>query len=68
MAPFDPMLMGRVLERLDQQDEEIAEIKKDVRSLLEMANRGRGGLCVIMSVAGVLGTVGGWIAEHFWRS
>jgi hypothetical protein len=61
--PIDPMEFGRVLERLDQQDEQIEEMRKDIRALLDMANQGKGALFVFMGIASVIGAIIGYVVS-----
>lgn len=62
---------GSVLERLRAQDvvlikqnAEIESMRNDIRELLEMANRGKGGLMMLMSIGSIAGAVVGWVIEH----
>lgn len=64
--PIDPIEFGRVLARLEDQDRQIAEMRGDIKSLLEMANRGKGALFLLMSVSSVVGAVFGAFAHHFF--
>lgn len=70
MAPndYDPLQMGRVIQRLDDQDDELREMRADVKSLLALAHQGKGSLWALMSVGSLLGAVLGWLGEHLWRS
>lgn len=56
---------------LEKQNDEIREVKEDIKTLLAMANQGKGGLMMLMTIGTLVGTlVGGlvgWIAERFWR-
>lgn len=58
--------MGRVLQRLDGQDEQIKLLREDVRTLLEYANRGKGGVWLLSSIGAFLASIG-WIVDHFWQ-
>ncbi|KAA0089381.1 hypothetical protein CIW54_07920 [Paraburkholderia sp. T12-10] len=66
MNPIDPVEFGRVLARLDEQDKTIDEMRQDIKSLLAMANRGKGALFILMSVSSVIGAVMGALGHHFF--
>lgn len=70
MAPsdYDPLQMGKVIQRLDDQDDQISELRSDVKSLLALAHQGKGSLVALASLGSILGAVGGWLAEHLWRT
>lgn len=64
--PVDPVDFGRVLARLDGQDDQIAEMRIDIKNLLAMANQGKGSLWVLTSVGAGVGAVLTWVAQHFF--
>lgn len=61
----DPVEFGRVLARLDEQDATIAEMRQDIKALLELANRSKGAMFVLMGASSVLGTIFGAWAHAF---
>lgn len=63
---IDPIEFGKVLARLDEQDKQIAEMGKDIKSLLAMANQGKGGLWALTSFSAVIGAVITEIARHMF--
>jgi hypothetical protein len=48
----------------ESRDSEIADLRADVKELLALANRSRGGFWAGMAIASGLGSVAGWIATH----
>lgn len=54
---------GRVLARLDAQDEEIKALRSDVKSLLAIANQGRGGIMILCTLGSVFGAIFGWLSS-----
>lgn len=64
---IDPVLLGRVLERLNVQDREIEALRSDVRHLLDLASQGKGGLLMLTTVGTFVGSVIGWVAGHLWK-
>lgn len=71
---IDPIEFGKVLGRLDAQDRQIAEIKlaskdtqKNVEHLVNLANQGKGGLMMLTTIAGIVGSIIGWMIAHLFR-
>lgn len=65
--PVDPVEFGRVLERLSQQDRQLEALRADMGSLLEMANRGKGAIAVLMILGSALGAVLGWFSGRWFK-
>lgn len=57
---FSLLEFGRVLGRLDAQDREIIALRNDVKSLLDMASRGKGSLMTFMVIGSIVSTILGW--------
>lgn len=73
MNQIDPIEFGRVLARLDQQDQqsaemrtEIAQMRTDIQSLLALANRGKGALFTLTSIGAAIGAVLGALGHHLF--
>jgi type II secretory pathway component PulJ len=73
MNQIDPIEFGRVLARLDQQDQqsaemrtEISQMRTEIQSLLALANRGKGALFTLTSIGAAVGAVLGALGHHFW--
>ena len=64
---IDPVLFGRVLARLDAQDQEILALRQDVKTLVNLANQGKGGLLMLTTIGTIVGSIVGWIVAHFFR-
>lgn len=64
---IDPILFGRVLARLDKQDEEILALREDVKTLVNLANQGKGGLLMLTTIGTVVGTIIGWLGAHIFK-
>jgi hypothetical protein len=74
MTQIDPVEFGRVLARLDEQDrqsaearEEIRQMREEIRSLLALANRGKGALFVLTGIGTIVGGVFAVFVEHWFR-
>lgn len=65
--PVDPVEFGRVLGRLDAQDREIKGLRQDVTQLLELANRGKGSLSMLLCLGSVIGAVMGYFADRLFH-
>lgn len=63
---IDPRDFGRLEAEVTALQKEVSELRGDVRTLLELANKGRGGFWVGMSIASMLGGVVTWFASNFW--
>ena len=64
---IDPVLFGRVLSRLDDQDRQIHELRQDVKELVKMAEQGKGSLLMLCTVGGVVSSILTWLVSHFWK-
>jgi hypothetical protein len=62
----DPIIFGRVLERLDAQDKLINEMRQDVRTLVDLANKGKGAWWLALSLVGGISSLTTWIIAS-WR-
>ncbi len=58
----DPIVFGRVLERLDAQDKLINEMRQDVRTLIDLANKGKGAWWLALSLVGGMSSLVTWAA------
>jgi len=44
VVELDPIKFGITIQKVESMESEVAELRKDVKQLLELANKGRGGL------------------------
>lgn len=51
---------------VEHQADTLDEIAKDVKSLTEMANRGKGAIALLIAIGGIVGTIGTLIAERLF--
>lgn len=61
---IDPREFGRVEAEVRTLQAQVADLQSDVKQLLELANRSRGGFWVGMSIAGTMGGVITYVAER----
>lgn len=64
---LDPVEFGRMMGRLDAQDKQIAELRLDVKHLVDMANQGKGGLLMLTTIGSIVGAIVGWVASHLFH-
>ena len=61
---IDPVRYGVLWERVQQMDKKIDKMETQIAELLELANKGRGGFWMGMTIASSLGAVTAWLASH----
>jgi hypothetical protein len=66
MNEINPREFGRLEAEVHSLRTQVTDLQKDMRELLELANRSKGGLWVGMSIAAGLGGVVSWIAGHLF--
>lgn len=66
MNDIDPREFGRLEAEVHSMRAQMTLLQKDMRELLELANRSKGGLWVGMSIAAMLGGVFSWFVGHFF--
>lgn len=67
MTEIDPREFGRLEAEVHSLRTQVSDLQKDVRTLLAMANRSKGGLWVGMTIASALGGIASWVVSHFGR-
>lgn len=61
----DPVKYGVLWERVQSMDKKIDKLESQVEELLELANKGKGGFWMGMTIASFVGAAASWIASHF---
>ena len=64
MSDIDPREFGRLEAEVHSLRSQVSSLQSDVRELLELANRSKGGLWAGMSIAATLGGAVSWVATH----
>lgn len=64
---IDPRDFGRLEAEVKSLQEELASLRNDVRELLKVAERSRGGFAVVLGFGALVGTVISW-AINAWSS
>ena len=65
MEEIDPVKYGVLWERVQQMDKKIDKMERQVEQLLELANKGKGGFWMGMTIASMIGGAITWTAGHF---
>lgn len=61
---LDPIKFGITIQKVEAMEFEVAELRKDVKQLLELANKGRGGLWAGMMVISAISAFVGFISHY----
>lgn len=62
---IDPREFGRLEAEVKALQGEVSAMRADIRELLELANKGRGGFWGGMAVASSAGAVAAWVFDKF---
>jgi len=66
MSDIDPVQYGALTAQVTALEREVSELKADVRTLLELANKSKGGFFAGMAIASALGGVATFVIDHLW--
>lgn len=64
MSDIDPVEFGRMAAQVQALETRVSELSSDVKQLLELANRSKGGFWMGMAVASSVGGFVSWVASH----
>jgi hypothetical protein len=65
MLEIDPVKYGVMWQKVTAMETEMAEMRADIKELLAMANKGRGGFWVGMMVVSAISSLIGFLASNF---
>lgn len=65
MTEIDPREFGRLEAEVQSLRNQVSSMQTDIRTLLEMANKSKGGLWAGMTIASMLGGAVSWVATHW---
>jgi len=63
MSDIDPVKFGLLMGQVKTLEDQVSDLQKDVKTLLELANRSRGGLWMGMAMASLIGGIVSWFAK-----
>ena len=64
MAEIDPIKVGVMWQKLETMEQEVSELRQDVKTLLEMANKSKGGLWAGMIIVSALSSFVGFFSHY----
>lgn len=64
MADIDPVQFGALTAQVSALEARVTELQSDMKAMLALANQGKGGFWVGMSIASALGAFASWIVGH----
>ena len=65
MAEIDPIKVGVMWQKLETMEQEVSELRADVKTLLAMAERSKGGLWAGMMVVSTISSFIGFFSHYF---
>lgn len=66
-SEIDPVRYGVLWQRVQEMDKKIDKMERQLEQLVAMANQGKGGFWMGMTIASALGAVITWLAAHWGR-
>jgi hypothetical protein len=67
MAEIDARDFGRLEAQVDSLQLQVSQLSTDVKALLELANKGKGGFWMGMTIASFMGGVITFVADRLWK-
>lgn len=67
MSEIDPREFGKLEAQVEALQSEVHSLSKDVKALLELANKGKGGFWMGMTIASFMGGVITFVADRVWK-
>jgi hypothetical protein len=67
MSEIDPREFGKLEAQVEALQSEVHAMREDIKALLEMANKSKGGMFVGMAIASVLGGIVSFVATKLVR-
>jgi hypothetical protein len=67
MSDIDARDFGRLEAQVEALQNEVHSLSKDVKALLELANKGKGGFWMGMTIASFMGGVITFVADRVWK-
>ena len=67
MSDIDARDFGKLEAQVESLQEQVSQLSTDVKSLLELANKGQGGFWMGMTIASFMGGVITFVADRLWK-
>ena len=67
MSEVDARDFGKLEAQVEALQNEVHSLSKDVKALLELANKGKGGFWMGMTIASFMGGVITFVADRVWK-
>ena len=67
MSEVDARDFGKLEAQVEALQNEVHSLSKDVKELLELANKGKGGFWMGMTIASFMGGVITFVADRVWK-
>jgi hypothetical protein len=68
MSDIDPVQFGKLTAQVETLERQVTELSTDVKSLLELANKSKGGFWMGMAIASAVGGFVSWMVGNFHLS
>jgi hypothetical protein len=65
LGDIDPVRYGVLWERVQTMDKKMDKMERQIEELLALANKGKGGFWMGMTIASSFGAAVAWVAGHF---
>jgi len=65
MSEIDPVKIGVMWSKVESMEHEVSELRADVKQLLELANKSKGGLWAGMIVISAVSSFMGFLIHYF---
>ena len=67
MSEIDARDFGRLEAQVETLQGQVTQLSTDVKALLELANKGKGGFWVGMTIASFMGGIITFVADRIWK-
>ena len=67
MSEIDARDFGRLEAQVESLHNQVTQLSNDVKALLELANKGKGGFWMGMTIASFMGGVITFVADRLWK-
>jgi hypothetical protein len=67
MSEIDPREFGKLEAQVEALQIEVHGLRQDIKLLLEMANKSKGGMFVGMAIASFIGGIITFVADRLWK-